>query len=285
MASEFFAVTDRRALIDAINRRARATDVYIGCAPRSRRSGTKDAVTEVWTLWAECDGASAAKAARRFMPRPAMVVGSGSGPNVHAYWPLRDVPSRRRKRSAPTFASPPRWARTDVLRRGAHPPPARHVEPQVTAAAASRACSTIASPCASMSTRSSGGAPARRCRAGRAQMARAASRRQHDDPLLRIAPPVYVQRLLGISARRERKVRCPFHDDERPSLHVYRTAERGWHCFSCRRGGSIYDLAAEVWGMGTRGRAFIELRRRLGEEFNVEVTRARRRAEERALSR
>ena len=64
-----------------------------------------------------------------------------------------------------------------------------------------------------------------------------------------------------------RKVPCPFHYDERPSLHVYAAPERGWNGYSCRRGGSIYDLAAETWGMGTRGREFIELRRRRLEGF------------------
>jgi hypothetical protein len=87
------------------------------------------------------------------------------------------------------------------------------------------------------------------------------------DPLLRIAPATYVGGLLGVEAHPGRKVPCPFHIDERPSLHVYPTAARGWCCFSCGRGGSIYDLAAAVWGLGTRGPDFIELRRRLQEQF------------------
>ena len=111
MTSEFFAVADRQRLLDAINRRARATDVYIGCAPRCRRSGTKDAVAEVWTLWAECDGASAAAAARQFMPRPGD--GRAFGERAERARLLAAAAShrRRRTRSAPTFASPPRSAR------------------------------------------------------------------------------------------------------------------------------------------------------------------------------
>lgn len=70
-----------------------------------------------------------------------------------------------------------------------------------------------------------------------------------------------------VTALGGRKVPCPFHYDERPSPHVYAAPERGWNCYSCRRGGSIYDLAAETWGMGTRGREFIELRRRRLEGF------------------
>ena len=70
-----------------------------------------------------------------------------------------------------------------------------------------------------------------------------------DDPLLRIAPEVYVARLLGVEIPRHRKVRCPFHADRTASLHVYETAARGWYCFGhCRRGGTIYDLAAPLYG-------------------------------------
>jgi hypothetical protein len=36
-------------------------------------------------------------------------------------------------------------------------------------------------------------------------------------------------------------VRCPFHDDHRPSLHVDGTGCR-WFCFGCRRGGGVQAL-------------------------------------------
>jgi len=85
------------------------------------------------------------------------------------------------------------------------------------------------------------------------------------DPLLSIAPAVYVERLTGQRVGRARKVHCPFHEDRTPSLHVYDEPDRGWFCFGCRRGGSIYDLAALLWERGTRGEEFIELRRELEE--------------------
>jgi hypothetical protein len=91
------------------------------------------------------------------------------------------------------------------------------------------------------------------------------------DPLLRIVPALYVSKLLGVQARAGRKVHCPFHADERASLHVYPTAARGWCCFSCGRGGSIYDLAAALWGIGTRGREFVKLRRSLLDHFEREL--------------
>jgi DNA primase len=46
-------------------------------------------------------------------------------------------------------------------------------------------------------------------------------------------------------------------------LHVYPEAGRGWYCFGCGRGGSVYDFAALLWGRKTRGGDFLELRREL----------------------
>src|SRR4029077_19401183 len=68
------------------------------------------------------------------------------------------------------------------------------------------------------------------------------------DALLEIAPADYIGVLLGVEARDDRKVACPFHPDGSPSLHAYRDAARGWYCYGCGRGGSIYDFAALLWG-------------------------------------
>src|SRR4051794_30587194 len=42
LASEFHPAHDSDAVIHAIRRRGSRADVYLGCAPRARRSGTKD---------------------------------------------------------------------------------------------------------------------------------------------------------------------------------------------------------------------------------------------------
>jgi hypothetical protein len=82
-----------------------------------------------------------------------------------------------------------------------------------------------------------------------------------DDALRRVAPAVYVRALTGLTPGRDGKVSCPFHGpDHTPSLHVYGA---GWYCYGCGRGGSIYDLGVEVFGLATRGREFIDVRRRL----------------------
>jgi len=80
---------------------------------------------------------------------------------------------------------------------------------------------------------------------------------------LALRPRVYVERLTGRPVGRSGKVRCPFHEDRTPSLHVYESAAEGWYCFGCGRGGSIYDFAALLLGRSTRGEDFIELRREL----------------------
>jgi hypothetical protein len=55
-------------------------------------------------------------------------------------------------------------------------------------------------------------------------------------------------------------------------LHVYETPERGWYCFgSCRRGGTIYDLAAPLYGLQARGDDFKRLRAKLRRTFGLDA--------------
>jgi hypothetical protein len=99
------------------------------------------------------------------------------------------------------------------------------------------------------------------------------------DPLRRISPAVYVQMLTGLAPGRDGKVSCPFHGAGRtPSLHVYSDPADGWYCYGCQRGGSIYDLGAELFGLSTRGRDLVELRRRLHEALGEWAHRPRRRS-------
>jgi CHC2 zinc finger len=262
MVGEFHPAHDRAALTSAICRRARHTDVYVGCAPRTRRSGTKNDIAELWVVWAECDGVEAARAARAYEPAPAIVVASGSGSNVHAYWPLKQPLS---------------------------PLDAEVVNPRLAyAIAADRVCfdaARILRPPGTWNHKHDPPSPVRALRLERdvafsvSEVVAHAARAERDvagDPLLRIPPAVYTSELLGVPARPGRKVHCPFHDDAYASLHVYPTAARGWSCFSCGRGGSIYDLAAGVWRLRPRGREFLELRRLLTERFSRELARPAR---------
>jgi DNA primase len=58
------------------------------------------------------------------------------------------------------------------------------------------------------------------------------------------------------------------HEDRTPSLQAY--PDGSWACFGCGKGGTIYDFAGYVFGVQTKGRAFLELRERLAEMFGVE---------------
>src|SRR5204863_2198646 len=72
----------------------RRTDVYVGCAPRTRRHGGRDAVARAFVLWADCDGEDAVASLAEFEPAPSIVIRSGTGGNCHAYWPLTEPLTR-----------------------------------------------------------------------------------------------------------------------------------------------------------------------------------------------
>ena len=110
-----------------------------------------------------------------------------------------------------------------------------------------------------------------------APAARPAAPSEHrDDPLLEVPAAVYVELLTGRRPdRRGCYVQCPFHgggEERTPSLRPY--GDGGWACFGCpprpgagRRclGGTIYQLAALVWGypLPLRRAAFFAVQERL----------------------
>lgn len=250
----------------AIEELGSKTDVYAGCAPRRRRAGGLEAIERVWVLWVDCDTPEAIAGLQAFRPAPAMIVRSGSGENRHAYWTLTralradDATAANRRlahavgadtgavTSAATILRPPATSNFK------HKPPAavvaerlqpwRRVSPRSLVDA-------LADP-PTLRTKS----PARPADVVAAE----------DDALRRVTPAVYVQALTGLEPGRDGKVSCPFHGTDRtPSLHVYDDPHDGWYCFGCGRGGSVFDLGAEVFGLSTRGREFVELRSRLQE--------------------
>jgi len=87
-------------------------------------------------------------------------------------------------------------------------------------------------------------------------------------------PPVEYMRIFGnVDAIAGRKVNCPLpdHDDRTPSCHVYDDVDRGWFCFGCRRGGSIYDLAALMLGLPQTldDETFIDVKRHVHERLGL----------------
>lgn len=60
-----------------------------------------------------------------------------------------------------------------------------------------------------------------------------------------------------------RAVRCPFHRDRSPSLHVYENQH--WYCFGCGKNGDVFDLLGylrfgDLWDSRNRG-MFVEVLR------------------------
>lgn len=89
------------------------------------------------------------------------------------------------------------------------------------------------------------------------------------DRLVAIEARDYVSALTGRDVDAG-KVPCvlPDHDERTASFVVY-PGDGGWYCYGCHRGGGIYDLAAALWDLSTRGRDFVELHERLCEQMGV----------------
>lgn len=94
-----------------------------------------------------------------------------------------------------------------------------------------------------------------------------AARTELDELLLAIPAAAYVRELAGLEPRRDGKVNCPFHADGTPSLQLYEDGT--FYCYGCDAGGSVYDFAATLWSLDTKGRAFLELRARLADSFGL----------------
>lgn len=256
MQQSFYSASSLDQAADAILSAGQRVDVYVGVVPRSAASGSKRAIDSVSTLWADCDDERAARLLTVFRPRPSIVVRSGRQ-GRHAYW-LLDSPltvdqaeAANRRLAAAVGADPQSTDAARILRPPGtlnlkYDPPAKveleRLRPERVSAAAVVGALPEPAPAPPL-------LPLRY------------------DALREIDPAVFVRVLLGVDVPRNRKVLCPFHGDDSPSLHVYESGERGWFCFGCGRGGSIYDLAAGLWHLGTSGHDFLELRKRLEEIF------------------
>jgi hypothetical protein len=265
MLQRFYRASRLREAADELLELGARTDVYVGCAPRLRPAGDRTALGRVWTLWADCDGDESVARLEELAPAPAVVVRSGTGANVHAYWPLvRPLApaeaTAANHRLAEVLGADSRSAdATRILRvpgtcNFKHDPPRAVMLERFRRTRRFTVAELVATAAIGTPT------PATVCTDATASPV-------DDDPLRRVAPAVYVAVLTGQALGRDGKVSCPFHEDRTPSLHVYARAEQGWYCFGCGRGGSIYDLAAELYGLPARGRGFVRLRALLQQRF------------------
>lgn len=257
MGRQFHRVADIERVVDAVAELASWTDVYVGVVPRRRRGGRrKDLIDRASVVWVDCDCDESVAALEAFRPRPAMLVAS-SDRNRHAYWALRD---------AVELDIVEQLNRRLALELGAD---ARCSDPSRILRPVGSANWKSGRPVAVRLLWLDGEQSVDVCELDRQLPAQPVERRRlpraaaGEDPLLELSPRVYVERLTGQRVGRCGKVRCPFHEDRTPSLHVYDDPRRGWFCFGCGVGGSVYDLAGLLLGRGTRGEDFIDLRREL----------------------
>lgn len=264
MSQRFVPVAARANAATVILGRAPTADVYVGCAPRTRRGGGLDSVDRVHWLWADVDSPEAAQRLASFEPDPPVIIASGSPGHRHVYWPLAE----------PLGAAEAGRAMLRLQARLDSDPAATH------AAQILRPPGTLShkrDPALAVSVEQMSGErfDLATVLADTPELANSPgwgrelgpTLRRSSDPIRRIKPAHYVEVLTGSRPNHLGKVPCPFHSDSDPSLHVYNTPEGGWFCFGCRRGTDIYVLAGALWGLSTRGPDFLELRRRLRQQF------------------
>lgn len=268
MAKRFFPAHQPAGLIEAVVRLGQRGDVYVGCALRGRRSGRREGITCSWVAWADCDSVESVRRLADFTPAPTVVVRSGARGGRHAYWSVNEalapaeLEAVNRRLAAALGADEACCDATRILR----PPATRNHKYRPPAPVALELYATHRRYAFAQLVEE---LPEAAIEPPKERATRPGGRR--GDPVREVAPARYVAALLGVQVPRHRKVPCPFHADEDPSLHVYPRADQGWFCFSCRRGGSVYDLAAALWGMQTRGPAFKALRHRLVAELGLEL--------------
>jgi hypothetical protein len=261
MGRAFFPVHAVAEATAEIAHHASRTDVYVGVLPRARQASRRsDLVGSGGVLWVDCDTPESADALAVFVPEPSVVVASGTGSNRHAYWLLKELVSidtieAANRRLAELLGADVSCAEANRVLR----PPSRNWKTLPPANVSLRRCASGARYRLGDLMADTGAAPV-------TGPVHPRPRRVPDDgsdPLLHIEPAVYVEVLTGIRVPPDGKFACPFHDDSTPSLHVYSTPARGWYCYGCGRGGSVFDFAAALWSVEPRGSAFVELRRRL----------------------
>jgi CHC2 zinc finger len=267
MGQIFRSVTRLDHVAAQITHSAPRTDVYVGVLPRRRRGGRRnDLVDAGQALWVDCDTPDSVHALQTFLPVPSMVVRSGTASNCHGYWLLNspvsldDIEDANRhlahalcadaaSADAPRILRPP-----SALNHKHDPPIVVHLQN----------CDGAARYCLDDVVQH---LPEKAAMSRVRVAPNHESLRDTHDRLRGLAPQVYVEQLTGSAVPRTHKINCPFHPDRTPSLHVYDEPERGWTCFGCHRGGGVYDFAAYLWGMTTRGDDFRELRVRLERVF------------------
>lgn len=250
---------------------ARSTDVFVGVALRDTPAGGRAAISGSHLLYLDCDDGDARRELAGFAHLPTIEVASGTPEHFHPYWRLHERASTpevesANRRFALAFGGDP--ASVDIARLLRPPESFNHKDdpPRAVSLLAYRpqARYSLAELVAELPRDPSPVLPSGR-RSGRRRTARSALERD----LLAIPAADYVRVLAGREPNVAGKVLCPLHDEIDPSLQLY--PDGTFYCFGrrCRRGGTIIDFAAALWGLGTREQDFIEVCRRLAVTFGL----------------
>jgi hypothetical protein len=266
-----------------ITRLASRTDVYVGVALRDGRTyGGRAAVGGSHVLYIESDDQEAGERLQGFAYSPSMTVASGSPGHLHIYWCLQGRASsieveRANRRLALSLRGDP--ASVDIAR-VLRPPSSLNHKHRPPVAVKLLGYDTSARYALHELTGNLPKDPHPGVAPGARPVSPRAGRTALDRELLAIPAAEYVRVLAARSPNRAGKVLCPFHDDTDPSLQLY--PDGTFYCYgrhnnhrACRKGGTIFDFAAARWGIGTRGRDFLELRRRLARLFGLTPTSVR----------
>lgn len=261
------------------------TDVYVGVALRNGRgSGGKRAIGGSRLVYIECDQPDYYARLERFAVAPSMIVASGTPGHLHVYWSLQEFAGALQVESAnrrlalelggdlacvdiARILRPPQTAN----HKHSTPRPVRLIYLDQDARHALSQLAAALSP-----------DPRPAClQSGRASSPRT-GRNALDRALLAITAEEYVRVLTKREPNSAGKVLCPFHEETDPSLQLY--PDGTFYCYgrhkdtgnACRMGGTIFDFAAGLWGIGTKQDDFLELRRRLAALFALTPTSSRR---------
>jgi hypothetical protein len=273
MRQRFIPARNLRAAGEFIAWQGARSDTYVGVLLRDRPRGGRDAVSRSHLLFVEIDREDAVECLRRAPAPPTAVVSSGTRGHVHAYFQLTAAvtPAELEAGNRKLAGSIGGDLRSVDAARILRPPSTysfKHTPPAATTlevADLSRVYSYdflvggLTDPQPKPPP-----VPPRR------ELAPSLERvcDEVDRQLRSIATREYIAGLTGRQPNREGKIACPFHEDRTPSLHAY--PDGSWACFGCGKGGTIYDFAGYLFGLQTKGRAFLELRERLADTFGTE---------------
>jgi hypothetical protein len=252
-----------------ITRMASWTDVYVGVALREWGAGSgKRAIDGSRLLFVDCDDSGITERLTELAPTPTMVVASGTPGHTQMYWLLNRplvagyVESANRRLALALGGDVACVDIARILR------PPRTFNYKTGRRHAVKLIGFQAQARYELSEVIAGLPEPRSPRRATNGLARRRSTVE-DQRLLAIPTADYVRVLGGCEPNRSGKVACPFHDDRTPSLQVYEGGS--FYCFGCRRGGTIYDFAAHLWGVEPRGAQFLQLRSRLTAQFGIQA--------------